>query len=84
MAENMESLVLERLRHIRGRVDQIADDVSDLKHRMSGLEQSISLVKLNAVNKTAAVIRAAMVGCCIEPRDPETNPNSEIGWSLHV
>jgi hypothetical protein len=30
----MESLVLEHLRHIRGRVEQIGDDMTDLKHRM--------------------------------------------------
>lgn len=43
--ENLESLVLEHLRHIRARADQIADDISDLKHRMSGLEASMNLVK---------------------------------------
>jgi outer membrane murein-binding lipoprotein Lpp len=42
---NIESLVLEHLRHIRGRVDQIADDVIDLKHRISSLENAMVLVK---------------------------------------
>ncbi|WP_206611796.1 hypothetical protein [Acidithiobacillus sulfuriphilus] len=45
MTDNMENLVLEHLRHIRGRVDQIADDMIDLKHRMSGLEQAMNLVR---------------------------------------
>jgi len=45
MTENIESLVLEHLRHIRSRVDQIADDVIDLKLRMSGLENAMVLVK---------------------------------------
>ncbi|PZN86462.1 MAG: hypothetical protein DM484_00870 [Candidatus Methylumidiphilus alinenensis] len=45
MNENVENLVLEHLRHIRGRVDQIADDVGDLKQRMSGLESAMSLVR---------------------------------------
>lgn len=45
MSDNVENLVLEHLRHIRRRVDQIVDDVSDLKHRMSGLESSIVLVR---------------------------------------
>lgn len=45
MTENIENLVLEHLRHIRGRVDQIAEDMGDLKHRMSGLEQAMNLVK---------------------------------------
>ena len=45
MAENVENLVIEHLRHIRSRVDQIADDMSDLKRRMSSLETSMVLVK---------------------------------------
>ena len=45
MNENVENLVLEHLRHIRGRVDQIADDVGDLKQRMSGLESAMNLVR---------------------------------------
>ena len=45
MTADIESLVLEHLRHIRGRVDQIADDISDLKHRMTSLEGTMSLVK---------------------------------------
>lgn len=45
MAENVENLILEHLRHIRGRVDQIAEDMNDLKHRMSGLETTMVLVK---------------------------------------
>jgi len=45
MTDEIESLVLEHLRHIRGRVDQIADDVTELKHRMTSLEGTMSLVK---------------------------------------
>ena len=45
MNENVENLVLEHLPHIRGRVDQIADDVGDLKQRMSGLESAMNLVR---------------------------------------
>ena len=45
MTADIESLVLEHLRHIRGRVDQIADSVSDLKHRMTSLEGAMALVK---------------------------------------
>ena len=48
MNENVENLVLEHLRHIRGRVDQIADDVGDLKQRMSGLESAMNLVRREA------------------------------------
>jgi len=45
MNENVESIVLEHLRHIRARVDQVADDMSDLKHRMSSLEHAMVAVK---------------------------------------
>lgn len=45
MSENIENLVLEHLRHIRGRVDQISSDVSDLKGRISSLEMSMVGVK---------------------------------------
>ena len=45
MNENVENLVLEHLRHIRSRVDQIADDVGDLKLRMSSLESAMNLVR---------------------------------------
>lgn len=45
MSDNVENLVLEHLRHIRSRVDQIADDMSDLKHRMSSLELAMVSVK---------------------------------------
>jgi len=45
MSDNVEDMVLEHLRHIRSRVDQIADDMSDLKHRMSSLELATVSVK---------------------------------------
>ena len=45
MTENVENLIVEHLRHIRGRVDRIAEDVGDLKHRMSSLESAMVLVK---------------------------------------
>jgi hypothetical protein len=45
MSAEIDSLVLGHLRHIRARVDQIAEDVGDLKHRMTSLEGAMSLVK---------------------------------------
>ncbi len=45
MSDNVESIILEHLRHIRSRVDQISDDMSDLKHRMSSLESAMVLIK---------------------------------------
>ena len=49
MTEQTDSLVLEHLRHIHSRVDQIADDVGDLKQRMSGLESGMNLVRREVV-----------------------------------
>lgn len=45
MSDSPTNLVLEHLRHIRTRVDQIADDVVDVKHRLSSLESSMVLVR---------------------------------------
>ncbi len=45
MTADTENLVLEHLRHIRARVDQIADDMTDLKLRMSGLESGMVVGK---------------------------------------
>ena len=50
MTENVENLIIEHLRHIRGRVDQIADEVSELKHRMSALESGMALVKREVIH----------------------------------
>jgi hypothetical protein len=45
MTESVENLMLEHLRHIRGRVDRLAEDMGDLKHRMSSLEVAMVMVK---------------------------------------
>ena len=45
MVENVENVIIEHLRHIRGRVDRIAEDMGDMKHRMSSLESVMVLVK---------------------------------------
>lgn len=50
MSESVDSLVLEHLRHIRNRVDQIADDMTDVKHRLSSLETAMVLVKREVVS----------------------------------
>ena len=39
MTDNVENLILEHLKHIRGKIDVISLDVSDLKSRMSSLEE---------------------------------------------
>jgi uncharacterized protein (UPF0335 family) len=45
MTENLESIILENLRHIRGRVDRIAEDVGDLKLRQFSFETGLVRVK---------------------------------------
>ena len=45
MTDNTESLILEHPRHIRGRVDLIADDMKEVKLRFSTLESSLSQVR---------------------------------------
>src|SRR5260364_371461 len=45
MTDKMESLVLEHLRHIRSKVDQLVEDNHDLKNRMSSLESAMVSVK---------------------------------------
>ncbi len=40
MAEEVDNIILEHLRHIRGRVDVTAEDVRDLKIRTTNLEES--------------------------------------------
>ena len=45
MTDNVESLILEHLRHIRAKVDSTADNIDDLKVRMSSLESAMVSVK---------------------------------------
>ena len=45
MVESVESLIVEHLRHNRGRVDRMAEDMGDLKQRMSSLDIATVLVK---------------------------------------
>jgi hypothetical protein len=42
VTEQVENLILEHLRHIRGRVDQLAEDMSTMKLRMSSLETQVA------------------------------------------
>ena len=56
-AEELASVTLEHLRHIRARVDQIADDVTDLKLRMSGIENALLLVKREVAHGDETDIR---------------------------
>jgi predicted nuclease with TOPRIM domain len=39
MTNNVDLLILEQLRHIRSRVDAVSLDVSDIKSKMSSMEE---------------------------------------------
>ncbi|MEM7017610.1 MAG: hypothetical protein AAF512_09785 [Pseudomonadota bacterium] len=45
MDNNNERIMVEHLRHIRGRVDQISSDMTELRHRITVLEHSMNIVK---------------------------------------
>jgi archaellum component FlaC len=45
MTESVALLIIEHPRHILGRVDQIAEDMSDIKRRMTSIETAMALVK---------------------------------------
>ena len=47
---NIDSLVLEHLKHIRGKVDLIADDVKELKYRVTSIEGSLGSLKRDAAS----------------------------------
>jgi len=42
MTEDATNLILEHLRHIRSKVDRVADDVVELKQRMTAAEAAIN------------------------------------------
>ncbi|MDD5033201.1 MAG: hypothetical protein PHE55_00455 [Methylococcaceae bacterium] len=45
MTENVENLILEHLRHIRRRVDEIAEDMKDVKQRLHILEDGQTITR---------------------------------------
>ena len=59
-ADELASVTLEHLRHIRSRVDQIADDVGELKMRMSNVEAGIARVRREVLQADETDIRQQM------------------------
>jgi chromosome segregation ATPase len=75
MTADIEGLVLEHLRHIRARVDQIAEDVGEVKHRLSSLEFAASRIRAdiahgeeNSARQQAALDRLSERVARIEQR----------------
>jgi hypothetical protein len=44
MTNNVESLILEHLKHIRGKVDVISLEITDLKSRASATEEMLGQI----------------------------------------
>lgn len=42
MSADIDSLIPEHLRHIRGRVDQLGEDMTIVKHRLTSLESQVA------------------------------------------
>ena len=57
--ENIESPVSEHLQQIRDKVDRIADEVLDLKARMSGLVSNLEAIQKQHVDLLRAVFAQA-------------------------
>lgn len=38
--ENVDNIILEHLRHMRGKIDQMSEDMRDVKHRLATVESS--------------------------------------------
>jgi hypothetical protein len=53
MPDETANLILEHLRHVRARIDSVAEDVADLKSRMSAQEEISGqiLVMLGALGR---------------------------------
>ena len=62
MIENGWNLIVEHLRHIHGRVACITEDTGDLKHRMSGSQSAMVIVKreVSSSDGTAARKQVAL------------------------
>ena len=50
MNADVENLVLEQLRAIRGKVDKIDNDLGDLRQRVSSIEQHLAGVQRDVAN----------------------------------
>ena len=56
-SEELASVTLEHLRHIRARVDQIADDVGELKLRLSNVEAGMTRIRRDVLQADETDIR---------------------------
>ncbi len=57
MTDNIESLTLEQLRLIRSRLDQISDDMTDMRLRMGSIETAILTIKRDSGSRDEVDLR---------------------------
>jgi predicted nucleic acid-binding Zn-ribbon protein len=57
MSAETENLVLGNLRYIRARVDQLADDMADVKQGLSSLEMKVSQIHGDFAGQSARIDR---------------------------
>jgi predicted nucleic acid-binding Zn-ribbon protein len=55
MADDTSNIVIEHLRHIRGSVDRLAEDIRELKHRVTTVEQQMSSLTATEANHYASL-----------------------------
>jgi predicted nucleic acid-binding Zn-ribbon protein len=55
MADETSNIVIEHLRHIRGSVDRLAEDIRELKHRVTTVEQQMSSLTATEANHYASL-----------------------------
>jgi predicted nucleic acid-binding Zn-ribbon protein len=57
MTENMESLILEHLRHIRAGQDAMREDIREIKVRLSNLETEMAQVHVRIAELSVRIDR---------------------------
>ena len=62
MNEQIEELLLEHLRTIQARMDQVANDVLDLKQRMSSLENTVNSMRRENAAVDESSVRQQQAG----------------------
>ena len=57
MSDNLESLVLEQLRHIRRSQDLMREDISDMKLRLSSVEHHVGQIQVQVAGLNSRMDR---------------------------
>jgi septal ring factor EnvC (AmiA/AmiB activator) len=57
MTADIDHLILEHLKHIRARVDHLADDMTEVKHRLNQLEFAASRARTDTAYTEESIAR---------------------------